>query len=60
MRMVVTMMVMAMRSNLFRFRRRAASMRRLATSGLELDRRMGDAKLIAQPAVQSFQNAGAL
>src|SRR3954468_14449198 len=58
--MVVAVMVMAMRSDLFWLRRRAAAMCRLAARGLELDRRMGNAELSAKPAVQSLQNAGAL
>src|SRR5947208_1547691 len=55
--MVVAVMVMAMRSDLFWLRRRAAAMCRLAARGLELDRRMGNAELSAKPAVQSLQKA---
>src|SRR5947208_3079447 len=47
-RMVVAVMVMAMRSDLFWLRRRAAAMYRLAARGLDLDRRMGNAELSAK------------
>ena len=58
--MVVAVMVMAMRSNLFYLRERTASMRRLATVRLKLDGRVGDAELVVQPAVDPIQNACAL
>ena len=55
--MVVAVMVMAMRSNFFGLRKRAASMCRLAAGGLKLDRGVGDAELVPQPTVDPVQNA---
>ncbi len=51
------MVVMSVRSHLFQLWWRTASVRRLATGRLELDRRVIDVKAVTQTAVQLVEDA---